>query len=80
MGECYLLINIINYRRYGDLTSTMSTRPLHSFTLDTSGSREMQFDLPEKLDLDISDSGILGRQVTLLSQNSMLGTGIVGYN
>ncbi|KAJ9195983.1 hypothetical protein DTO164E3_6521 [Paecilomyces variotii] len=70
----------LRIERYGDLTSTMSTRPLHSFTLDTSGSREMQFDLPEKLDLDISDSGILGRQVTLLSQNSMLGTGIVGYN
>lgn len=40
----------------------------------------MQFDLPEKLDLDISDSGILGRQVTLLSRNAMLGTGVVGYN
>lgn len=58
----------------------ISTRPLHSFSLDTKNSKEMQFDLPEKLDLDVSDSGIVGRQVTLLSRNSMLGTGVVGYN
>lgn len=68
-------------RRHGDLTSTDSAlhQPLHSFSLDTRG-QTMEFELPERLDLGISETGIVGRQVTLLSRNVLLGTGIVGWN
>lgn len=70
----------LRIERYGDLTSAMPSQPLHSFALDTNSSKAMEFELPEKLDLGISERGILGRQVTLLSRNATLGTGIVGYN
>lgn len=58
----------------------MPSQPLHSFALDTGSSNAMEFELPEKLDLGVSERGIIGRQVTLLFGNTTLGTGIVGYN
>lgn len=48
---------------------------------DTCSSRtEMEFELPEKLDLGVSDMGVIGRQVTVREGGMILGIGVVGYN
>lgn len=41
----------------------------------------MEIELPERLDLDVSEKGVVGRQVTMrVAGGAILGTGIVGYN
>lgn len=78
-------------RKYGDLsTTTPNPAPLHNFHLDfarssalKSGHRpvEIEFELSEHLDLDVSTKGVVGRQVTVSDENGIvLGVGIVGYN
>jgi len=78
-------------RKYGDLsTSTANIPPLYQFKLDLSqnhslkpGHRqtEMEFELPERLDLGVSEKGVVGRQVTMKDTGgAVLGVGIVGYN
>lgn len=56
---------------------------MHSFSnlnpRRTGPASELEFDLPH-LDLDVSDSGIVGRQITVLGDDRELGMGIVGYN
>lgn len=52
---------------------------------DQSQSRgsqtEMEFELPERLDLGVSEKGIVGRQVTVREAGgAVLGVGVVGYN
>lgn len=59
--------------------------PLHQFRLQPGGkgNDEMEFELPERLDLGVSETGIVGRQVTVLveGQSSVgVGMGIVGYD
>lgn len=82
---------LIGCRRYGDLTtSALNTPPLHQFKLDLSQHRsckagyrptEMEIELPERLDLGVSEKGVVGRQVTMREAGgAILGTGIVGYN
>ncbi|KAJ6191184.1 hypothetical protein N7519_001205 [Penicillium mononematosum] len=76
--------------KFGDLSSTsQSTTPLHQFRLNmkqdknhsTANSTEIEFELPERLDLGVSEKGVIGRQVTVREQGgSILGIGIVGYN
>ncbi|KAJ5167218.1 uncharacterized protein N7482_005999 [Penicillium canariense] len=77
--------------QYGDLsTPTNSTPPLHKFRLDLASSpnlkpgqrqTEMEFELPERLDLGVSTKGVVGRQVTVSDAGgAVLGVGIVGYN
>ncbi|QMW27916.1 hypothetical protein G4B84_003205 [Aspergillus flavus NRRL3357] len=75
----------IDCRRYGDLTSARMIEPLHQFRLQPGGkgNDEMEFELPERLDLGVSETGIVGRQVTVLveGQSSVgVGMGIVGYD
>lgn len=42
---------------------------------------EIEFELPERLDLGVSEKGVIGRQVTVREQGgSILGIGVVGYN
>lgn len=41
---------------------------------------EMEFELPTKLDLGVSETGVIGRQVTIREGASILGIGVVGYN
>lgn len=78
-------------RKYGDLsTKTIQTTPLHSFRLDLARSSttkpghcsaEMEFELSERLDLDVSAKGVVGRQVTMSDASGiLLGVGVVGYN
>ncbi|KAJ5682675.1 hypothetical protein N7462_005840 [Penicillium macrosclerotiorum] len=77
--------------KYGDLSTaaTTTTSPLHHFHLDLAQSpnlkptqrTDMEFDLPERLDLGVSEKGVVGRQVTLSDAGgAILGVGIVGYN
>jgi hypothetical protein len=42
----------------------------------------MEFELPERLDLGVSDKGIVGRQVTVMVEGESVGVGmgIVGYD
>jgi hypothetical protein len=82
---------LIHVRKYGDLsTETPTTTPLYSFRLDLTRNppkkpghyqTEMEFELPERLDLGISAKGVVGRQVTVSdADGGVLGVGIVGYN
>ncbi|KAF9884705.1 hypothetical protein FE257_001334 [Aspergillus nanangensis] len=77
----------LRIERHGDLTSKTSHPPLHRFKLRrspemTDCDSAMEFDLPERLDLGISDTGIVGRQVTVTMEGSSLvmGRGIVGFD
>lgn len=82
---------LIYVRKYGDLsTGTPDTAPLYSFRLDLTRNppkkpghyqTEMEFELPESLDLGVSAKGVVGRQVTVSdADGGVLGVGIVGYN
>lgn len=84
-------LELINDRKYGDLsTKTPDTPPLHQFKLDLCQNQtikpghrqtEMEFELPERLDLGVSEKGVVGRQVTMKEAGgAILGVGIVGYN
>ncbi|KAJ5551741.1 hypothetical protein N7535_000316 [Penicillium sp. DV-2018c] len=74
----------------GDLSaSPQPSSPLYQFSLDLKQHKysrsahptEMEFELPERLDLGVSEKGVIGRQVTVREQGgSILGIGIVGYN
>ncbi|KAJ5407216.1 hypothetical protein N7465_008500 [Penicillium sp. CMV-2018d] len=76
--------------KYGDLSTTsQSTSPLHHFRLNmaqdknykTANPMEIEFELPERLDLGVSEKGVIGRQVTVREQGGeILGIGVVGYN
>ncbi|KAK5796101.1 hypothetical protein VI817_005386 [Penicillium citrinum] len=81
----------IRIEKYGDLsTSSPVTAPLHQFRVNLSQHKslkpeshqtEIQFELPEQLDLGVSEKGIVGRQVTLReAEGTVLGVGIVGFN
>ncbi|KAJ5207910.1 hypothetical protein N7449_002289 [Penicillium cf. viridicatum] len=76
--------------KYGDLSTTsQSISPLHQFYLNmeqdknyrTANPMEIEFELPERLDLGVSEKGVIGRQVTVREQGGeILGIGVVGYN
>ncbi|KAJ5131241.1 uncharacterized protein N7515_007280 [Penicillium bovifimosum] len=60
--------------RSGDLSTTsQSSSPLYQFSLDMKKHKdlksahptEMEFELPERLDLGVSEKGVIGRQVTV---------------
>ncbi|EAW07380.1 uncharacterized protein ACLA_020880 [Aspergillus clavatus NRRL 1] len=86
----------LRIERHGDLTSALTAPPLHQFRLRPSYSRkqgmtaiesEMAFELPEKLDLGVSEKGIVGRTVTVVAEGRMMlrmgmgmGMGVVGYD
>ncbi|CAG8168617.1 unnamed protein product [Penicillium nalgiovense] len=80
----------IRIEKFGDLSTTSySTAPLHQFRLNMEQDKnskavnptEIEFELPERLDLGVSEKGVIGRQVTVREQGgSILGIGIVGYN
>ena len=42
---------------------------------------DLEFELPERLELGVSEKGIVGRQVTVTEAGgAVLGVGIVGFN
>ena len=74
----------LRIEKYGDLTSspTLTSAPLHVFRLRPqpgTSKMEMECELPERLDLGISETGIVGRQVTVVADGRM-GMGVVGYD
>ncbi|KAL3444755.1 hypothetical protein BJX65DRAFT_282846 [Aspergillus insuetus] len=91
----------LQIERHGDLTLAPTTllaeksQPLHQFQLlphfsspsksSALSSSELEFSLPERLDLGISERGIVGRQVTVFARGQAgevipMGNGIVGYD
>ncbi|KAJ6001337.1 hypothetical protein N7499_002750 [Penicillium canescens] len=80
----------VRIEKYGDISNTsLSNSPLHQFRLEMTQDRnsksacqtEMEFELPQRLDLGVSEKGVIGRQVTVREVGgSILGIGIVGYN
>ena len=78
-------------RKHGDLSTTNHTSPpLHRFRLDVAqdvahqggnSQSQLEFQLPQRLDLGVSEKGVLGRQVTVTEEGgAILGVGVVGYN
>ncbi|KAI9932061.1 hypothetical protein ASPWEDRAFT_171813 [Aspergillus wentii DTO 134E9] len=67
----------LRIERHGDLTSALGT-PLHTFQLNPNKS--LEFELPQRLDLGVSEMGIVGRQVTISAGGVGIGTGIVGFD
>jgi hypothetical protein len=77
-------------RKYGDLmtpTDLEKSKPLYSFDLSPQHrTGRIEFDIPYKLDFGVSESGIVGRQATLLSSSqdvrkmNILGKGVIGWN
>lgn len=68
-------------------TDLENSQPLYSFKISPQYSTErIEFDLPYRLDFGVSESGIVGRQATLISSSrdvsktSILGKGIIGWN
>lgn len=68
-------------------TDLENSKPLYSFELSPQYSTErIEFHLPHRLDFGVSESGIVGRQATLLSSSrdmsemSILGKGVIGWN
>ncbi|KAL4740489.1 hypothetical protein BDV11DRAFT_169099 [Aspergillus similis] len=89
----------LRIERHGDLTLSSSIHPpLHQFQLRPSLSspsqvelgingngNEIKFSLPERLDLNVSERGIVGRQVTVVARGGngevlRMGRGIVGFD
>ncbi|KAJ6031968.1 hypothetical protein N7540_002700 [Penicillium herquei] len=78
----------LRIEKYGDLsTGQPATPPLHQFRLDLAKQTPRSFqtdiiiELPDRLDLGVSEKGVVGRQITMIeTDGSILGVGIVGYN
>ncbi|KAJ5624943.1 hypothetical protein N7510_001252 [Penicillium lagena] len=77
--------------KYGDLSmATSASPPLHHFRLDVAqdeahqspnSQAQLEFKLPQWLDLGVSEKGVVGRQVTVREEGgAVLGVGVVGYN
>jgi hypothetical protein len=60
--------------------------PLHSFTLSAAERENLEFELPSKLDLGVSNIGVVGRLITVVSggdrnqSGHVIGRGILGWN
>ncbi|KAH8707063.1 hypothetical protein GQ44DRAFT_691683 [Phaeosphaeriaceae sp. PMI808] len=72
--------------RDGDLSTSSSQQPqlnpLYSFNLGPNCDRVMQ--LPQRLDLGVSDVGIIGRRVSVMTSSTAgpltVAQGIIGWN
>ncbi|KAI9038003.1 acetyl-CoA synthetase-like protein [Aspergillus affinis] len=77
----------IRIEKHGDLTSTsnLTTPPLHQFLVSPESrtglqGTDLEAQLPERMDLDVSDVGIVGRKVTVSVGGQRMGMGIVGFD
>ncbi|KAJ5901758.1 hypothetical protein N7495_002286 [Penicillium taxi] len=80
----------LRIEKHGDLsTGTPDIPPLHKLRLDMSQRQrqrpgqqlDLEFELPERLVLGVSEKGVVGRQVTVTkASGGILGVGIVGFN
>lgn len=84
--------DIMMSRKYGDLTAENTSPPLHYFRLPMKmqeGDGEFEVALPERLELGVSERGIVGRCVRVGVGMDGIGTGtgivdmgrgVVGYD
>ncbi|PLB38577.1 uncharacterized protein BDW47DRAFT_125408 [Aspergillus candidus] len=83
-GQCQRLrgrgVNL-RIEKHGDLTASAQHHPLHAFQLP-HGWDEREFELPERLDLGVSERGIVGRRVTVTVDgvDGWMDMGVVGYD
>ncbi|KAL5334899.1 hypothetical protein BJX70DRAFT_402099 [Aspergillus crustosus] len=84
----------LRIERHGDLSTGDSDSlekidPLYRIqlhpSLSTKKTEELEFKLPERLDLNVSELGIVGRQVTVVARGLageviQMGNGIVGFD
>lgn len=68
--------------RDGDLASGNLTESsiLHRFTVPHVASNGQAFSLEHSLDLGVGGDGIIGRRVSLVREQTVLGEGIIGWN
>ena len=93
--QCLQLKSAFTYffpsRKYGNLmtpTDLENSKPLYFFELcpQYKSTERIEFHLPHRLDFGVSESGIVGRQATLLSSSrdmsemSILGKGVIGWD
>ncbi|KAJ5936584.1 hypothetical protein N7466_003034 [Penicillium verhagenii] len=70
--------------KYGDLSNREAV-PLHRFAMDFSKlphrfQPNFEFELPETLELGVSEKGVIGRQLSMMDECGCLALGIIGYN
>ncbi|KAK9365611.1 hypothetical protein V1509DRAFT_370576 [Lipomyces kononenkoae] len=80
----------LRIEKSGDLsaaTEASSAEPLYSFKLNATQIDNQEFELPLKLDLGISATGIVGRLVRVVTsgkkqerEDHVLGMGVIGWN
>jgi hypothetical protein len=67
--------------RDGDLQQ-LQANPLYSFLLESTSESTMQ--LPQRLDLGVSDVGVIGRRVSVMTSSTAgprtVAEGIMGWN
>ena len=68
--------------RDGDLRSNTITASsvLHRIALPKEVESGASFQLKAKLDLGVSDEGVIGRRVSLVDGGTIIGEGIMGWN
>ena len=72
----------ISRSRDGDLASgsLAETSVLHRFAVPQMACNGHAFSLEHSLDLGVGGDGIIGRRVSLVREQTVLGEGIVGWN
>ncbi|PYI00926.1 hypothetical protein BO78DRAFT_437112 [Aspergillus sclerotiicarbonarius CBS 121057] len=87
----------VRIEKYGDLTAPITSPPLYDFKVPFSGNKvggkkeevEVEVTLPERLELGVSERGIVGRLVRVslfgdgdgnVDEGVDMGRGIVGYD
>lgn len=68
--------------RDGDLASGNLTESsvLHRFAVPQVAYNGHAFSLDHRLDLGVGGDGIIGRRVSFVNEQTVLGEGIIGYN
>lgn len=81
----FLRPQLTRVSRDGDLSSSpqqSELSPLYSFSLQQSAQSQMQ--LAQRLDLGVSDAGIIGRRVSVMTSSTSgpltVAEGIIGWN
>ncbi|KAL1587453.1 hypothetical protein WHR41_03843 [Cladosporium halotolerans] len=68
--------------RDGDLVtgSHSESSILHRFAVPQTAHQGNAFDLNQRLDLGVGGDGVIGRRVSFVNEQTVLGEGIIGWN
>jgi predicted NAD/FAD-dependent oxidoreductase len=68
--------------RDGDLVtgSNSESSILHRFAVPQTAHQGNAFDLNQRLDLGVGGDGVIGRRVSFVNEQTVLGEGIIGWN